>query len=290
MALGSRDILFFFMGIIAVCLIASFSAYELTTYDSVRGILGSIVAETSQGASLHSQYNDMVDQFANGGDVFTYHTGGQSIAVAASQVAGKSESQVIDIVVDKYAANLYNGNVNGNLVTVNKVAGAGANGLYFLATVLLFAGFLVIFVLSFIQQWYETTRDMLKSSGKIVLVMGALAFVVFLFTPSVVKSVMWSSISSDLGRDVMYVVEPRIMGTFLVNTLIVVLFGALLYGAGFLVHINTGEGEPNPMEYVRSSPKIRPAVTGQHNAQPRVPVKARSAVKVPASKPVRKQL
>jgi hypothetical protein len=150
------------MGIMAVCLVASFSAYELTTYDSVRGVLGSIVAETSQGAGLHSQYNDMVDQFSNNrGDVFTYHTGDQSIAVTASQVAGKNEAQVIGIVVDKYAQNLYNGNVNGNLATVNSVAGAGGNGWYFLATVLLFAGFLVIFILSFIQQWYETTRDML---------------------------------------------------------------------------------------------------------------------------------
>jgi len=34
MALGSRDILYFFMGIIAVGLVVFFSAYELTTYES----------------------------------------------------------------------------------------------------------------------------------------------------------------------------------------------------------------------------------------------------------------
>jgi len=258
MALGSRDILFFFMGIIAVCLVVSFSAYELTTYESVRGILGSIVADTSQGGSLHSQYNDMVDQFSNNrGDVFAYHYGDQSIDVTASQARGKSESQVIGMVLDKYAVNLYNGNVKGDLATVSGLVGTGANGFYFLATVLLFAAFFIIFILSFIQKWYESTRDLLKSSGKIILVMGVVAFVIFLFMPSVIKSVMWNSLSSDLGRDVTYVVEPRVTGTFLVNTVIVILFGALLYGAGFLIHINTSEGEPDPMEYVRSAPKMR---------------------------------
>lgn len=294
MALGSRDILFLFMGIIAVCLVASFSAYELTTYDSVRGVLGSIVAETSQGGSLQSQYNTMADQFANGrGDVFTYHTGDMAIDITAAQAAGKGEGQVIGLVLDNYAANLYNGNVDGNanLAAVSNIAGAKANDMYFLATVLLFAIFLIIFGLSFIQQWYETMRDMLKSSGKIILVMGVLAFVVFLFMPSVVKPVMWSSISSDLGRDVLYVVEPRIMDTFLVNMLIVILSGALLYGAGFLVHINTGEGEPNPMEYVRSNPKIRPAAAA--GSQPRIrsaTVTKAPTVKAVESKPVRRQL
>jgi hypothetical protein len=284
MALGSRDILFFFMGIIAVCLVVSFSAYELTTYESVRDALGNIAAQPSQIVGLHSQYNDMVDQFSNGrGDTFTYHYGGQDIGVAASQARGKSESQVMGIVLDNYAQNFYNGNVKGDYATVSGVVGAGANGFYFLATVLLFAAFFIIFILSYIQQWYESTRDMLKSSGKIILVMGVVAFVIFLLMPSVVKSVMWSSISSDLGRDVAYVIEPRITGAFLVNTLIVILFGALLYGAGFLVHINTGEGEPNPMEYVRSMPKMRTM-----DSQPKT--SSAPVARGPAGKPGRRQL
>jgi 4-amino-4-deoxy-L-arabinose transferase-like glycosyltransferase len=284
MALGSRDILFFFMGIIAVCLVVSFSAYELTTYESVRGVLGNIVADTSQGGSLHSQYNDMVDQFSNSrGDVFTYHYGDQSIDVTASQARSKSESQVIGMVLDKYAVNFYNGNVKGNLATASGVAGAEANGFYFLATVLLFAVFLIIFILSYIQKWYESTRDLLKSAGKVLLAMGIVAFIVFLFMPSVVKSVMWASISSDLGRDITYVVEPRITGTFLVNTLIVILLGALSYGAGFLIHINTGEGEPNPMEYLKSAPKMRTM-----DSQPKT--HSTLVARGPSDKPGRRQL
>ena len=149
------------------------------------------------------------------------------------------------------------------------IVGASANGFYFLMSVLLFAAFIIILVLSFIQQWYETTKDMLKSAGKIILIMSVLAFIAFLFLPAIVKSVMWASISSDLGRDVTYVVEPRITGTILVNTLIVVLFGALLYGAGFLIHINTGEGEPDAMGYLREPPRMK-----ETKAAPRISQKA----------------
>ncbi len=284
MAVGPREILFFFMGIIAICLVASFSAYELTTYDSMRGVLGSIVADTSQGASLHSQYNNMVDQFSNNhGNAFTYNCGDQPIVVAPLEVAGKSEDQVIGMVLDKFATNLYNGNYKGNLAILSGIAGAGAHSLFFFATLLLFCAFTAIFVLALTQQWYESVSGMLKSSGKMVLVLGIIAFVAFLFMPSLVKSAMWSYMSSDLGRDIAYVVEPRIMGTLLVNMLILILFGALLYGAGFLVHINTGEGEPNPMEYVRSSPKMR-AAGGKANTR------SSPSTKVPAGKPGRRQL
>lgn len=281
MALGSRDILYFFMGIMAVGLVVFFSAYELTTYDSVRDSLGSIAAQPSQVVDLHSQYNDMVDQFSNNrGDVFTYHYGMQSIDVTASQARGKSESQVMGLVFDKYSTNFYNGNVPGSLSAVAGLVGGSANGFYFLMTVLLFAAFVIILVLSFIQQWYETTKDMLKSAGKIVLIMGVVAFIIFLFMPSVIKSVMWASISSDLGRDVTYVVEPRITGTILVNTLIVVLSGALLYGAGFLIHIN-GEGEPDAMGYLREPSRMKETSAAPRISSPKAP---------PPEKPRRKQL
>jgi hypothetical protein len=257
-AFESRDVLFFFMGIIAVCLVVSFSACELTTYGSIRDTLGGIAAQPSQIVNLHTQYNDMVDQFSNGrGDLFTYHYGGQDIVVSVSQVVGKSESQVMGIVLDKYSQNFYSGNVYGDYATVSSFVGSGANAFYLLLTLLLFASFLAILILAYVQKWYESTMDMLKSSGKIILIVGVIAFIIFLFMPSVVKSVMWGSISSDLGRDITYVLEPRITGTFLVNMLIVILFGALLYGAGFLIHINTGEGEPDPVGYMRSAPKLR---------------------------------
>ncbi len=282
MALGSRDILYFFMGIIAVGLVVFFSAYELTTYESVRDSLGSIAEQPSQVVDLHSQYNKMVDQFQNNdyNGVYTFHYGMQSIDITGSQARGKTEDQVMGLVFDKYATNFYNGNVPGSLSTVSGIVGASANGFYFLMTVLMLAAFVIILALSYIQQWYETTKDMLKSAGKIILILGVIAFIVFLFLPSVVKSVMWPSISSDLGRDVTYVVEPRVTGTILVNALIIVLFGALLYGAGFLIHINTGEGEPDAMGYIREAPRMK-----ESKALPRL-----NSPKAPPEKPKRRQL
>jgi hypothetical protein len=281
MALGSRDILYFFMGIIAVGMVVFFSAYQLTTYESVRDSLGSIAEQPSQVVDLHSQYNMMVDQFQNNdySGVYTFHYGMQSIDITGSQARGKTQDEVMGLLYEKYASNFYDGNVPGSLSMVSGFVGGSANGFYFLMTVLMLAAFVIILVLSYIQQWYETTKDMLKSAGKIILVMGVIAFIAFLFLPAVVKSVMWASISSDLGRDVTYVIEPRITGTILVNTLIIVLFGALLYGAGFLIHINTGEGEPDAIGYIREAPRMKESKPLPRLSSPKAP-----------EKPKRKQL
>ncbi len=270
------------MGIIAVGMVVFFSAYQLTTYESVRASLGSIALETSQAGGLQTQYSSMDEHFRSNqySGIYTFHYGMQDIDITGSQVRDKTRDQVLSLVLDKYATNFYNGNVPGSLSTVSGLVGAGANGFYFLMAVLMLAAFAIILALSYIQQWYETPKDMLKSAGKIILVMGVIAFIIFLFLPSVVKSVMWASISSDLGRDVTYVVEPRITGTVLVNTLIIVLFGALLYGAGFLIHINTGEGEPDAMGYIREAPKMK-----ETKALPRL-----SSPKAPSEKPRRRQL
>jgi len=258
LALELRDILYFFMGIIAICLAISFGAYQLTTYDSVRGIVGDIAQQPTQVVNLHTQYGNMVDQFDNSlGDSFTYHWGSQSIEVTASQVNGMSEQQCLSLVIDEYSTNLYNGHVTGDLNTASSLAGAGANGIYFITAILAFAVFIIILILSFIQQWYETTKDTLKSAGKIILVASVLAFIILLLAPPIIESVMWGSInSSDWAREVNNVVEPRIATTFLVNTLIMVLFGALLFGVGLVFHINTTEGDVDVGEYIRSSPKM----------------------------------
>ncbi len=266
MALGLKDILFLFMGIIAICLVISFGAYQLTTYGSVRGIVGQIALQPTQIVNLHSQYGEMTDQFANTqANTYTYQWGSQSIDVSKTQVSGKSEQQAIGIVLDKYADNLYHGHVTGDLATASSISGAGANGLYFIIAILMFAAMVIILALSFIQQWYESTKEMLKSAGKIILVASVVTFIILLIAPPIIESVMWDSINSnDWGREVNTVIAPIITGTFLVDTLIIILFGALLYGVGFLFHINTGEGEVDAGAYLRSTPKRTP------NAAPRI--------------------
>jgi len=257
LALELKDILYLFMGIFAVCLVISFSAYQLTTYDSVRSIVGAVATETTQGTNLHMQYLNMLDQFNNNqGNTFTYNWGSQSIGVTMAEAQGQTEPYVISMVLDTYANNIYDGNVPNELSTASSLAGSGANSFYFVTAILMFAAMFVILILSFIQQWYETTKDMFKSAGKIILVMSVLAFIAFLVLPPIIESVMYGNISSsDWSREVNTVVEPRITSAFLVNTLILILFGALVYGLGFLFHINTGEEEVDAGEYFRSAPK-----------------------------------
>src|SRR5208337_847696 len=153
---------------------------------------------------LNTQYSQMNDQFINGqGNSFTYQWGSQSIDVTASQVSGMNEQQSLGLVIDEYSTNLYNGHVTGDLTTASGLGGAGANGIYFITAILAFAVLLVILVLSFIQEWYETTKDTLKSAGKIILVASALAFIILLLAPPIIESMMWGSISgNDWGREV----------------------------------------------------------------------------------------
>jgi hypothetical protein len=245
------------MGILAVCLVISFSAYQLTTYDAVRSTVGAVAAETIQGANLHTQYLSMLNQFNNDqGNIFTYTWGSQSINVTMADAQGQTEPYVIGLVLDRYSQNIYDGNVPNDLSMASSLAGSGANGFYFVTAILMFAAIFVILILSFIQQWYETTKDMLKSAGKIILIMSVLAFLAFLVLPPIVESVMYGSISgNNWSLNVNSVVEPRITSAFLVNSLILILFGALVYGMGFLFHINTGEEEVDAGEYFRSAPK-----------------------------------
>lgn len=245
------------MGIFAICLVITFSAYQLTTYDSVRSIVGAVAADTTQGANLHTQYLSMLNQFNNDqGNTFTYSWGSQNISVTMADAQGNTEQSVRDLVLDRYAQNIYDGNVPNSLSMASSLAGSGANGFYFITAILLFAAVFVILFLSFIQRWYETTKDMLKSAGRIILVISVLAFLVFLVLPPIIESVMYGSLSgNNWSLAVNSVIEPRITGAFLVNTLILILFGALVYGLGFLFHINTGEESVDAGEYFTSAPR-----------------------------------
>lgn len=259
------------MGIFAVCLVVSFSAYQLTTYGSVRDVIGSISTQPSQVVNLHAQYNEMSDQFASAsGSSYTYHFAGQSVPINASQVRGKNEQQTLSLVLDKYTYDFYYGTNPGLLGTLSGLFGAGANGLYLLISVFLFILFASILGLAFAMQWYDTVKDLLKSTGKVIGILGIVAFFIIILMPSLVNSFMWQSInSSDLARDISMVLEPLITNTFLVNMLIIVLLGALLYGIGFLIHINTGEEVSEESSYERSAPKQKSrAVVREDNQGP----------------------
>lgn len=233
------------MGLVAICLVISFSAYQLTTYDSIRSIIGETAVQPSGTASLHSQYNDLQD-FLTGstGDYFTYHFAGSYIKVARTQVQGKTEQQCNSLVLDSFTKSFYTGTDTGDLKNAYTFVGSGANAIYAFLTFIFFIVLAGILGLAFARHWFDDNVELLKSSGTILMAVCIVAFFVFLILPGILKSMMWSTLyRSMLYQEVLQVVEPRVSATFLVNTLIVTLVGAVFYGVGFFIGFEEKEHE-----------------------------------------------
>ncbi|HEY3423093.1 MAG TPA: hypothetical protein VGK13_08010 [Methanocellaceae archaeon] len=260
MASEIRQIAFFFMGLVAICLVISFSAYQLTTYDSIRSIIGETAVQPSGMASLHSQYNDLQD-FLTGstGDVFTYHFAGSYIKVTRAQVQGKSEQQCNNLVLDSFTKSFYTGTDTGDLSFAYGFVGSGANAIYALLAFVFFIVLACILGAAFIRHWFDDNVELLKSSGTIMVAVCIVAFFVFLILPGILKSMMWSTLyGNTLHQEVLHVVEPRVSATFLVNTLIVTLVGAVFYGVGFFIGFEEKEHEESTeRQFERKAAKPR---------------------------------
>ncbi len=245
MATELRQIAFFLMGLAAICLVISFSAYQLTTYDSIRSIIGETAVQPSGMSSLHSQYNDL-QNFLTGstGDIFKYHFAGSYINVTRAQVQGKSEQQCNSLVLDSFTKSFYTGTDTGDLSFAYGFVGSGANAIYALLAFIFFIVFAGLLGAAFTRQWFDNNVELLKSSGVMIVAVCIVAFFVFLILPGILKSMMWSTLyGNTLHQEVLHVVEPRVTATFLVNTLIVTLVGAVFYGVGFFIGFEEKEHE-----------------------------------------------
>lgn len=260
MATENRQIAFFLMGLAAICLVISFSAYQLTTYDSIRSIIGETAVQPSGMASLHSQYSDLQD-FLTGStnNIFTYHFAGSYIKVSRAQVQGKSEQQCNSLVLDSFTKSFYTGTDTGDLKSTYVFVGSGANAIYALLAFIFFIIFAGILVLAYTRHWFDNNVELLKSSGTMIVAVCVVAFFVFLILPGILKSMMWNILyRSTLYQEVLYVVEPRVSATFLVNTLIMTLLGAVSYGLGFFIGFEEKEHEESTeRQFERKAAKPR---------------------------------
>lgn len=274
MATELRHIAFFFMGIAAICLVMSFSAFQLTTYDSIRSIIGEVATQPSAAVSLHTQFNDMQEQFASGSaSSVTYRFAGSQIPVTRAQAQGKNEQQCLSMVLDAFTKSFYTGTDTGSLSFAYGFVGSGANAIYALFSLIFFVIFVAILGSAFMRQWFGTNVELLKSAGLVIVAICIVAFIAFLLLPGLVKSMMWNALySSTLGQEILHVVEPRVSGTFLVNTLIVMLIGAVLYGVGFFIGFEEAEhaagGESKASERLNMP---QPRSTSQFKDVPRKP-------------------
>lgn len=238
MRIGIRHAVLLLAGIAAVLLTVAFTAYGLTTYDSIRGIVGDISGQSEQMSSLQDQYLQMSMFFSeNKGDTFTYHYGGLPLSVSKADVARLDEQKTIDMVLDIYASNIYHVRYQtGIMGSIGSIFNAGGNKLYTIMTFIMLLIFLALAICALLPVWEDSMSTMLKEEGIMLIVICILAFIVFLIAPGIVKSIVWDSIPNiDNSREIVRAIESRIVSSLLVNNIILVILGAFLYAAGHLL-------------------------------------------------------
>lgn len=252
---GYRYALLLAAGLVAVLFIIAFTAWGLTTYGSVRHVIGEFASQPDRAADLRDQYEEMLTRFANGASSFTYYFQSAPVTISSSQVAGMSESLVIDLVLDAYASGLYNNTLQtGGLGAASKFIGSTGNVLY-AATAIIFALAFAVFVAGAVLGFEDCPRPFkLKSAGKTIAAFGVAVFFIFALLPGFLKSLIWGSVANTaLIRDALSIIEPAVVGSLLRNTLLVIVIAGIIYVAGLWIETN---GDIRTM-FKSSSPSAR---------------------------------
>lgn len=260
---GIRHGLLALTGLAAVLLIVFFTAYGLTTFGSIRGIVGNIAADTDQAASLHNQFSDMSSYFGgNKGDTYTYRFGGLPISVDKSEAGGLDESRALGLVLDIYTSDIYHVKFSTGLMgRFGSLFNAEANSTFGALTLIFLAAFILLATVSLLPIWEGTFGQKLKEEGLVILAFCAVSFFVFLVAPALIKSIIWGSIpSSDVARDIINIIQSRIVSSLLLNDILIGLVGILLFALGFFRERKAGESEA-------AQPRSRPDA-GRRAPQP----------------------
>jgi hypothetical protein len=234
---GFRYALLLAAGLVAVLFIISFTAWGLTTYGSVRHIVGDLAAQPDRAADLQDQYEEMATRFASGDSSFTYYFQSAPITVGPAQVGGMDEGQAISLVLDLYTSGLYDNTLSsGGLGAASSFVGSSGNLLYAL-TSLVFALAFVALVACSVLGFADRPRPFkLKSAGKTIAAFCAVIFFLIALLPGFLKSLFWGPVAGNsTARDLLSIVEPGMVGTLLRNTLLVIIIAGILYIAGHWV-------------------------------------------------------
>ncbi len=231
---GFRYALLLAAGLVAVLFVIAFTAWGLTTYGSVRHMVGDFAAQPDKAADLRDQYEEMATQFASGASSFTYYFRSAPITVAPTQVGGMGENEVISLVLDTYTSGLYDNSLqSGGLGAANVFVGSTGNLLY-AVTALVFAIAFVLFTAGAVREFPDLTLPLkLKSAGKTIAAFCAAVFFIFALLPGLLKSLFWGSMTNSGIKDALDILEPGVVGSLLRNTLLVILIAVVVYGAGF---------------------------------------------------------
>jgi hypothetical protein len=232
---GFRYALLLAAGLVAVLFVIAFTAWGLTTYGSVRHVVGDLAAQPDKAAELRDQYQEMVTQFASGASSFTYYYRSAPITVAPAQVNSMAEDEVVSLVLDVYTSGLYDNSLqSGGLGVANVFVGSAGNMLY-AVTALVFAIAFILFTAGAVRGFPELSLPLkLKSAGKTIAAFCAAVFFIFALLPGLLKSLFWGSVANNSSiRDALDILEPSVVGSLLRNTLLVILIATVIYIAGF---------------------------------------------------------
>lgn len=240
---GLRHALLVVAGLLGVLLVVSVTAWGLTTYGSVRNVVGNLAAQPDKAVSLQDQYEDMTIAFAGGSDSYTFRFNSAPIEVSKSQAGGMGRDDVINIVLDTYTSDLYNDRLTAGSPGFAGIFFNATGNLIYLVIMLIIAILFIAFVAAAILPFPEKPMpDRLKTSGKIIVIICILAFLFFAFTPGLIKSLAWGYIGNhDAARDVLDILEPALVGSLLRNALLVAALGGILYGVGYYQEMREGQ-------------------------------------------------
>jgi hypothetical protein len=232
---GFRYALLLAAGLVAVLFVIAFTAWGITTYGSIRHVVGDLAAQPDKAADLRDQYEEMATQFSSGASSFTYYFRSAPITVAPAQVTGMGEGEVISLVLDNYTSGLYDNNLqSGGLGAANVFVGSTGNVLY-AATALVFAIAFIIFTAGAVRGFKDLSLPLkLKSAGKTIAAFCAVVFFIFALLPGLLKSLFWGSVANSSSiRDGLNILEPVVVGSLLRNMLLVIVIAAIVYAAGY---------------------------------------------------------
>jgi hypothetical protein len=232
---GFRYALLLTACLVALLFIVSFTAWGLTTYGSIRHIVGDFAAQPERAADLQYQYQEMTTRFASGEGSFTYYFRSAPITLARTQVADMGESEVISLVLDTYTSGLYDNDLPaGGLGAASSYVGSSGNLLYAL-TALIFVIAFILFIAGAVLWFPDRSRPFkLKSAGKTIAAFCAVVFFIFALLPGLLKSLIWGSVSNgSVIRDALDLIEPVVVGSLLRNTLLIIAIAGIVYIIGY---------------------------------------------------------
>jgi len=227
----------FLAGVLLMRFIFSFTAYGLTTYDTIRHVIGDVAAQPEQTADLQTQYNDMISYFSgNTGDTYTYQFRSSPIDVTKAQVTGKGQDAVIGMMLDTYANQFYNNNVtSGGPGEPGVVISKTGNQIYGIVALVTAIGFIAVLAWVIFGFRGVAMSEKLKGTGKSLMLACVFAFALFILVPLLVKTLFWSAIVEVNADDLWTMAEPTALTSLLQNTGIALVLAIIVFVAGLLM-------------------------------------------------------